>query len=102
MRSGSFNALCSSRETSDLPLFEVPAIGLRKKCLSRREVCPYVSRGHVLITQMLALVPVRAELVTAPALGQAREAPGQARVSGWVKRPVRQRLVQVRVTCALT
>jgi hypothetical protein len=49
---------------------------------------------------MLVLVPVWAELVTAPELGQAWEAPGQARVSGWAERPVRQPLVQVSVTCA--
>ena len=37
-------------------------------------------------------VPVRAELVTALALGQARAAPGLARAWDWAGRPVRQRL----------
>jgi hypothetical protein len=43
----------------------------------------------------ITLVPVRAraELVMALVLGQAWEAPGQARVWGWAERPVRQRLV---------
>jgi hypothetical protein len=54
----------------------------------------------VLITKMLALVPVRAELATAPGLGQAWEAEGQARVWGWAEHQVRQGLVQVQVTCA--
>lgn len=47
---------------------------------------------------MLVLVPAGAELVTAPALGQAWEALGQARVQGSAERPVRQPLVQVLVT----
>jgi hypothetical protein len=37
-------------------------------------------------------VPVRAELVTALALGQARAAPGLARAWNWAGRAVRQRL----------
>jgi hypothetical protein len=49
---------------------------------------------------MLALVPVQAEPATAPVLGQAWEAVGQARVWGWAEHPVRQRLFQVRVTYA--
>jgi hypothetical protein len=49
---------------------------------------------------MLGRVPVRAELATARELGQAWEAPGQVRVWGWAKRPVRQRLVQIPVTYA--
>jgi hypothetical protein len=47
---------------------------------------------------MLVLVQARAEVVTALALGQALEAPGQARVWGWAERPARQRLVQVLLT----
>jgi hypothetical protein len=47
---------------------------------------------------MLVRVPVRAELVTALALGQAWEAPAQARVWGWAERPARERLVRVLVT----
>ena len=48
--------------------------------------------------KMLVLVPVRAEVVMAPALGQAWEAPGQVQVWGWAKRLARQQLVQVLVT----
>jgi hypothetical protein len=47
---------------------------------------------------MLVRVPGRAEVVTALALGQAREAPGQARVWGSAEHPARQRLVRVPVT----
>ena len=47
---------------------------------------------------MLVRVPVRADLVTALALGQAWEAPAQARVWGWAERPARERLVRVLVT----
>jgi hypothetical protein len=38
---------------------------------------------------MLVRVPVLAELVAAPVLGQALEALGQARVWGWAERPGR-------------
>ena len=88
-------------ETQTFHYSHYEQIGFRKKCLTRPGG-PSVCRGTLLITKMLALVPVRAELATAPALGQAREAAGQARVWGWAEHPVRQRLVQVRVTCAPT
>ena len=48
--------------------------------------------------KMLVLVPARAELVTALALGQAWEARGQARVQDWAERPARQQSVQAVVT----
>jgi hypothetical protein len=56
------------------------------------------SSVHCRQRKMLVRVPVRAELVTALALGQAWEAPAQARVWGWAERPARERLVRVLVT----
>ena len=47
------------------------------------------------------LVPAWAELVTALALGQVREAPRQARVWGWAEHPARLLLVPALVTSSL-
>jgi hypothetical protein len=66
-------------------------------CLARDSYC-CVSSVHCRQRKMLVRVPARAELVTALALGQAWEAPAQARVWGWAERPARQQLVWVLVT----
>jgi hypothetical protein len=91
---------CVALQNTDLPLFAVRAFWVPQRV--RNSARGSAGLPLAVDQENAALVLVQAEPATAPVLGQGQawEAVGQARVWGWAEHPVRQRLVQVRVTYA--